>query len=256
VAAPVDGAVTVNVTGTVFVVAPVAATVIVALKVPAARPAVLTLTVATPGPEPEAGLTVSQGALSLVDQLRVPLPVFVILRDWAPRVRSAHAPGEGQTGRAKPDGWICGRCCQGEHDRHPCSHSATANHRHTLTSTLAKSSGIGRVCDGGRSTRRHRYRVTRRAAEPIDRVVPGDGQRIVPVLVTVTPCVWLGPSTVPVYTKGDGETIKPAEASDWSAIVKAATRTRQTAHTKIAFVLKRPACTLCFRIHVSTVMTL
>jgi hypothetical protein len=44
----------------------------------------LTLTVAAPGPEPEAGLTVSQGALSLVDQLRVPLPVFVILRDWAP----------------------------------------------------------------------------------------------------------------------------------------------------------------------------
>ena len=77
-----------------------------------------------------------------------------------------------------------------------------------------------------------------------------------PVLVTVTPCVWLGPSTVPVYTKGDGETLKPAEASDWSAIVKAATRTRQTAHKKIAFVLKRPACTLCFRIHVSTVMTL
>jgi hypothetical protein len=71
----------VKVTGTVFVVAPVAATVIVALKVPVAKPAVLTVAVTALLPEPEAGLNVSQGTLSLVDQLRVPPPVFAILMD-------------------------------------------------------------------------------------------------------------------------------------------------------------------------------
>jgi hypothetical protein len=73
----------VNVTGTVFVVAPVAATVIVPFKVPAARPAVFTFAVTVLLPEPEAGLTASQEALSLADQLRVPPPVFAIVRDWA-----------------------------------------------------------------------------------------------------------------------------------------------------------------------------
>jgi hypothetical protein len=83
VAALVDGAVTVRVTGTDFVVAPEAATVIVPFKVPAASPAVFTATVAVPVPEPEAGLIVSQGALSLADQLRVPPPVFAMLNACA-----------------------------------------------------------------------------------------------------------------------------------------------------------------------------
>ena len=69
----------VRVTGTDLVVAPVAATVIVPFKVPAAKPAVLTVAVTALLPEPEAGLTVSQGALSLADQLRVPPPVFAML---------------------------------------------------------------------------------------------------------------------------------------------------------------------------------
>jgi hypothetical protein len=71
--------VTVKVTGTDFVVAPAAATVIVALYVPAARVASLTVTVAVPVPEPEVGLTVSQEAFSLALQLSVPPPVFAML---------------------------------------------------------------------------------------------------------------------------------------------------------------------------------
>jgi hypothetical protein len=50
-----------------------------AFKVPVARPAVLTVAVTVPVPEPEAGLTVSQGALSLDDQLSIPPPVFEML---------------------------------------------------------------------------------------------------------------------------------------------------------------------------------
>jgi len=46
--------------------------------VPAARPAVFTLAVALLGAVPEAGLRLSQAALSLTVQLRVPPPVFVM----------------------------------------------------------------------------------------------------------------------------------------------------------------------------------
>jgi hypothetical protein len=56
---------TVSVTLTIFDVVPVAATVIVALYVPAFKPAVLTLAVTVPLPEPEAGVTDSQDALSV-----------------------------------------------------------------------------------------------------------------------------------------------------------------------------------------------
>jgi hypothetical protein len=81
--APMDGgtgaADTVKETGIVLGVVPVAATVIVALKVPAARPAVFTLAVTVPLPEPDAGLNVNQDTLSLADQLRVPPPVFAML---------------------------------------------------------------------------------------------------------------------------------------------------------------------------------
>jgi hypothetical protein len=76
-------AATVRVTGIVFDVVPLAVTVIVAFIVPAARPAVLTLAVTAPLPEPDAGLKVSQVALSLADQLRVPPPVLLMLSTWA-----------------------------------------------------------------------------------------------------------------------------------------------------------------------------
>jgi hypothetical protein len=60
-------------------VALVAVTVMVALKVPGAKPAVFTFTATVPLPEPEAGLNVSQEALSLALQVSVPPPVFAIL---------------------------------------------------------------------------------------------------------------------------------------------------------------------------------
>ena len=75
-------AVTVNVTGTVTEVAPVALRVMVPICVPAVSAPVVTLTVTTPLPVPEAGLTASQGALSLADQVRVPPPVLLRLRVW------------------------------------------------------------------------------------------------------------------------------------------------------------------------------
>jgi hypothetical protein len=59
-------------------VAPVAARVTTALYVPAARPEVFTLAVVEPLPVPEAGLMVSQAALSLAVQFIVPAPEFVM----------------------------------------------------------------------------------------------------------------------------------------------------------------------------------
>ncbi len=55
-------------------VEPDAVIVIGVLTVPAVMPAVLTLTVMVPGPVPEAGLRLSQLALSVAVQLNVPLP--------------------------------------------------------------------------------------------------------------------------------------------------------------------------------------
>jgi hypothetical protein len=60
-------------------VAPEAVIVIGALTVPALSPAVLTLTVNDPFPIPEAGLTLSQTALSAALQLNVPEPVLVMV---------------------------------------------------------------------------------------------------------------------------------------------------------------------------------
>ena len=74
--------VTVKVTGTVTGVAPVALRVMVPVCVPAVSAPVVTLTVTTPLPVPEAGLTVSQGALSLALHVRVPPPVLLRLSVW------------------------------------------------------------------------------------------------------------------------------------------------------------------------------
>jgi hypothetical protein len=54
----------------------------VPLYVPAARPAVLTDTVAVDGAVPLAGETLSQVALSVADQVSVPPPVLLMLRLW------------------------------------------------------------------------------------------------------------------------------------------------------------------------------
>jgi hypothetical protein len=58
-------------------VAPLAAIVSVALYVPAAMPAELTLSVNDPGPVPLETLGVSQGAFSETDQFRVPAPTLL-----------------------------------------------------------------------------------------------------------------------------------------------------------------------------------
>ena len=50
---------------------------------PAAKVPVVALTATEPLPVPEAGLRVSQAALSLADQLRVPPPVLLMLTVWA-----------------------------------------------------------------------------------------------------------------------------------------------------------------------------
>ena len=49
---------------------------------PAVRDPVVTVAVTVPFPVPEAGLTVSQLALSLADQVSVPPPVLLIVSDW------------------------------------------------------------------------------------------------------------------------------------------------------------------------------
>ncbi len=55
----------------------------VAFKVPATSPAVLTVAMMVPLPEPEAGLRVSQAALSLAVQVKVPPSVFAMLMSCA-----------------------------------------------------------------------------------------------------------------------------------------------------------------------------
>jgi len=73
------GGTNVNVTGRVFVVAPLAATVTRALYVPAPRPEVLTVATTVPEFVPVVGLSVSHAALSVAVQDSVPLPVVVTL---------------------------------------------------------------------------------------------------------------------------------------------------------------------------------
>jgi hypothetical protein len=75
--------VTVRVTRTDFVVAPVPLTVTVPVNVPTASPERLTLALTVPALVPVEGLTVNQLAFSLADQLRVPPPVFAMLIAWA-----------------------------------------------------------------------------------------------------------------------------------------------------------------------------
>jgi hypothetical protein len=69
---------TVKVTGTETVVAPVALRVIVVLYVPAVSDPVAAATVMVPFPVPEAGVSVSQAALSVADHASVPPPVLLI----------------------------------------------------------------------------------------------------------------------------------------------------------------------------------
>lgn len=76
----VDGVATVNVTGMETGEAPVALMVNKALYVPAVREPVATVAVMVPVPVPEAGLTLSQVALPLAVQARVPPPVLLIVR--------------------------------------------------------------------------------------------------------------------------------------------------------------------------------
>jgi hypothetical protein len=76
VADEVAGGLTVKMTPTVCEAVPEAATVIVPLYVPAASPAVLTLAVSVPLPEPEAGVSDNQAALSPAVQFSGP-PVLV-----------------------------------------------------------------------------------------------------------------------------------------------------------------------------------
>lgn len=63
--------------------APVAVTVTVPEYVPAVIPAVFTLRVADPVPVPDAGLTLSQAALSVTVQLNEPPPVLEIVSGCA-----------------------------------------------------------------------------------------------------------------------------------------------------------------------------
>lgn len=78
-----EDAVSVSVTGTVLVVAPVAARVTVALYVPAANPDRLTEALTVAVLVPDEGLSVNQFALSLAVQVSVPLPVLATVRGWA-----------------------------------------------------------------------------------------------------------------------------------------------------------------------------
>ena len=72
-------AVTVKLTGTVTLVAPVALSVMLALYVLAVKAPTVAVTVTVPLPVPEAGETLSQEALSLADQVKVPPPVLLML---------------------------------------------------------------------------------------------------------------------------------------------------------------------------------
>ena len=71
---------TVKITGTETLVAPVALSVIVALWVPVVREPVTAVRVTVRGPVPDVELSVSQAALSLADQVNVPPPVLLIVR--------------------------------------------------------------------------------------------------------------------------------------------------------------------------------
>jgi hypothetical protein len=76
-----EGAVTVNETGIDCgeFVAPVPATVIDELYVPAESPVTLAVTTSEPGPVPEAGETESHAAVLDAFQLKVPVPVLLML---------------------------------------------------------------------------------------------------------------------------------------------------------------------------------
>ena len=81
VAVDVDGALMVKLTEMVcgVLVAPDAAIVIVPEYEPAASPEVFIEAVSAPDPVPDAGLRVSQAALSTAVQLKVPVPELVIV---------------------------------------------------------------------------------------------------------------------------------------------------------------------------------
>lgn len=81
VAVEVEGALTVRLTATVcgVLVAPEAAMVMVPEYEPAESPEVFIVAVSVPEPVPDAGLRVSQAALSLAVQLKVPVPELVIV---------------------------------------------------------------------------------------------------------------------------------------------------------------------------------
>ena len=81
VAVEVEGRLTVKLTATIcgVLIAPDAAIVIVPVYEPAASPEVLIEAVSVPEPVPYAGLSVSQVALSLAAQLKVPVPELVIV---------------------------------------------------------------------------------------------------------------------------------------------------------------------------------
>jgi len=78
------GAVTVNETGIDCgeLVAPVPVSVMEAVYVPVESPVTLAVAVSAPGPVPAAGETESQEAVLEAFQLRVPVPVLVMLTLW------------------------------------------------------------------------------------------------------------------------------------------------------------------------------
>ena len=79
-----EGAATVNDTGIDCgeFVAPVPATVMAVVYVPAESPVTLAVTAIAPTPVPEAGETVSHGTALEALQLNVPVPVLLTLMVW------------------------------------------------------------------------------------------------------------------------------------------------------------------------------
>jgi hypothetical protein len=73
---------TVSVTGTVTDEAPEACIVTALLYVPAAKLPLVTVIVTVPFPVPEDGLTASQAAFSVVDQVNVPPPALLMVKVW------------------------------------------------------------------------------------------------------------------------------------------------------------------------------
>jgi hypothetical protein len=96
----VSAAATVNVTGTVTEVAPVALRVTVPLWLPAVKVPVVAVSVTAPLPVPEAGLSVNHAALSLALQLKVPPPVLLMVKVWAVGLAPARAVKEKLAGLA------------------------------------------------------------------------------------------------------------------------------------------------------------